>query len=204
MGTVTERKLAVAKNPTAGALPDAATPRGRKTAEERREDVLEAALEVFAEHGLSGASTDEIARKAGISQPYLFRLFRTKKELFIASTERCFRETLETFERAAEGKTGGEALQAMGEAYGQLIRSNPNRLRGQMQTYAACDDAEICAVARRGYGELVDFVERASGVDPQTLSQFFARGMLINVIASMDLLDAKEPWAQKLLQFCAE
>ncbi len=177
---------------------------GRKTAEERREDVLDAALEVFAEHGLSGASTDEIARKAGISQPYLFRLFRTKKELFIASTERCFRETLETFERAAEGKTGEEALQAMGEAYGELIRSNPNRLRGQMQTYAACADAEICAVARRGYGELVDFVERATGVDSMRLSEFFARGMLINVIASMDLLDAKESWAQKLLRFCAE
>jgi AcrR family transcriptional regulator len=176
----------------------------RKTAEERRVDVLDAALSVFAEHGLSGASTDEIARKAGISQPYLFRLFHTKKELFIASSERCLRETLETFQRAAEGKSGEEALQAMGEAYGELIRSNPNRLRGQMQMYAACDDAEICAVVRKGYGELVDFVERASGVDPVRLYEFFARGMLINVIASMDLLDAKEPWARKLLAFCAE
>jgi AcrR family transcriptional regulator len=176
----------------------------RKTAEERREDVLDAALEVFAKNGLSGASTDEIARKAGISQPYLFRLFRTKKELFVASTERCFRETLETFQRAAEGKTGEEALQAMGEAYGQLIRSNPNRLRGQMQTYAACDDPEICAVARKGYGELVDYVGRVSGVEADRLSQFFARGMLINVVASMDLLDADEPWARKLLAFCAE
>jgi len=204
MGAVTERKPAVAANPTAGALPDAAKPRGRKTAEERRVDVLDAALSVFAEHGLSGASTDEIARKAGISQPYLFRLFHTKKELFIASVERCFRETLETFEQAAEGKTGEEALRAMGEAYGELIRSNPSRLRGQMQTYAACDDTEICAVARKGYGELVDFVERASGVDAVRLSEFFARGMLINVVASMDLLDAKESWAQKVLAFCEE
>src|SRR3989442_2087238 len=167
----------------------------RKTAAERREQVLDAALEVFAEHGLSGASTDEIARKAGISQPYLFRLFRTKKELFITSVERCFRETRETFEQAAEGKTGQEALEAMGEAYGELIRSNPNRLRGQMQAYAACDDPEICAVVRKGYGEIVDYVERASGVDPERLSMFFARGMLINVVASMDLLDAEEPWA---------
>jgi AcrR family transcriptional regulator len=176
----------------------------RKTAEERRTQVLDAALEVFAEHGLSGASTDEIARKAGISQPYLFRLFHTKKELFIASTERCLRETLETFQRAAEGKSGEEALEAMGKAYGELIRSNPNRLRGQMQMYAACDDPEICAVARHGFGELVDFVERASGVDSVRLSEFFAHGMLVNVIASMDLLDAKEPWAQKLLAFAAE
>jgi AcrR family transcriptional regulator len=176
----------------------------RKTAAQRREDVLDAALSVFAEHGLSGASTDEIARRAGISQPYLFRLFHTKKELFIASTERCFRETREMFDRAAEGKRGEEALKAMSDAYGELIRSNPNRLRGQMQAYVAAGDPEIRAVVRKGYGEIVDTVERASGVDPERLSMFFARGMLINVIASMELLDAEEPWARKLLAFFAE
>jgi AcrR family transcriptional regulator len=171
----------------------------RKTADERRVDILDAALEVFAEHGLSGASTDEIARRAGISQPYLFRLFHTKKELFIASIERGFRETRETFERAAEGKNGEEALVAMGAAYGELIRSNPNRLRGQMQSYAACDDDEICAAVRRGFGDLVAAVERCSGTDAERLSQFFAKGMLINVVASMKLLDATEDWARKLL-----
>src|SRR3954464_9940640 len=131
-----------------------ATTSERKSAEERREQGVDAALDAFAEHGLS-ASTDEIARRAGISQPYLFRLFRTKKELFIASIERCYAETREIFEAAAEGKSGEDALHAMGEAYGELIRSNPNRLRAQMQTYAACDDPEVCAVARRGYGDLV-------------------------------------------------
>ena len=123
----------------------------RKSAEERREDVLQAAARgVRASTGCRGASTDEIARRAGISQPYLFRLFRTKKELFLAAVERCFAETRETFEQAAEGKTGEEALTAMGKAYGELIRSNPNRLRAQMQTYAACDDPDVRAVARRG------------------------------------------------------
>jgi AcrR family transcriptional regulator len=173
----------------------------RKTAEERREDVLVAARDVFAEHGLSGASTDEIARRAGISQPYLFRLFRTKKELFIASVERCFAETRETFEQAAEGKSGEEALKAMGQAYGELIRSNPNRLRAQMQTYAACGDPDVRRVARRGFGGLVDVVGRASGVDAETVSRFFAKGMLINVVASMDLLDADDAWARKLMSF---
>ena len=174
----------------------------RKSAGERRADVLEAARDVFAEHGLSGASTDEIARKAGISQPYLFRLFRTKKELFIAAIEQCFAETHETFAQAAEGKTGAEALKAMGRAYGELIRSNPNRLRAQMQTYAACDDPDVCAAARKGFGDLVALVQQALGVDDDTLSQFFARGMLINVVASMDLLDADEAWAKKVLAFC--
>src|SRR5204863_8828016 len=89
----------------------------RKSAEERREAVLAAALEEFASHGLSGASTEAIAAKAGISQPYVFRLFGTKKELFTAIITRCFRETLALFQRAAEGKRGAAALDAMGAAY---------------------------------------------------------------------------------------
>ena len=90
----------------------------------------------------------------------------------------------------------------MGRSYGELIRSNPNRLRAQMQTYAACDDPDVCAAARKGFGDLVAFVQQASGVDDDALSQFFARGMLINVVASMDLLDADEAWAKKVLAFC--
>jgi AcrR family transcriptional regulator len=176
----------------------------RKSAEERREQVLEVALDVFAEHGLAGASTDEIARNAGISQPYLFRLFRTKKELFIAASQRCFRESCRMFEQAAGSKTGEAALDAMGAAYWELIRSNPLRLRGQLQSYAACDDPEIRAVVREGYGEIVETVERVSGADPEQLSMFFARGMLINVVAAMDLLDSQEPWAKKLMTFIAE
>src|ERR671924_757015 len=89
----------------------------RKSAEERRESVLDAAFEDFAERGLHGASTEAIAAAAGISQPYVFRLFGTKKELFKAVVSRCFRQTLETFQRAAEGKRGEEALGAMGTAY---------------------------------------------------------------------------------------
>ena len=126
----------------------------RKTAEERREAVLDAALDEFAARGFEGASTQTIARGAGISQPYVFRLFGTKKELFKAVISRCFRETLEVFQRAAEGKRGVEALAAMGEAYGELLAGNPARLRGQMQAYAACDDQEICEVVRNGFGDL--------------------------------------------------
>ena len=84
----------------------------RKSKDERREDILDAAIAEFAAKGLHGASTDEIARLAGISQPYVFRLFGTKKELYLAVIARCFRETLEIFQRVAEGKRGEEALYA--------------------------------------------------------------------------------------------
>src|SRR5919202_3306175 len=89
----------------------------RKTKEERREEILDAALFEFAERGLHGASTEDIARRAGISQPYVFRLFGTKKDLFIAVVNRCFRETLEMFQRAAEGERGEAALRSIGRAY---------------------------------------------------------------------------------------
>src|SRR5919198_2168927 len=176
----------------------------RKTAEERREAVLDAALDEFAARGLDGASTEAIAARAGISQPYVFRLFRTKKELFKAVIARCFRETLEVFQRAAEGKRGADALAAMGEAYGQLLAENPARLRGQMQAYAACDDRDIREVVRNGFGDLHAYVERVSGLPPAQVSMFFARGMLFNVVASMGLHEGHEPWAERLIAGCNE
>src|SRR6202011_1474725 len=93
----------------------------------------------FPDRGLHGPSTEDIARRAGISQPYLFRLFGTKKELFKATVTRCFRETLDIFQRAAEGKRGEEALHAMGSAYNEKLLSDRTRLRAQMQAYSACD-----------------------------------------------------------------
>src|SRR5256885_11397552 len=101
----------------------------RKSAEERREAVLDAALEEFAARGLGGGSTEAIAAKAGISQPYVFRLFGTKKELFKAVVSRCFRQTLELFQRTAEGKRGQAALEAMGDAYVNELLPDRTRLR---------------------------------------------------------------------------
>src|SRR3954462_6885689 len=130
----------------------------RKTAEERREEILVAAMEEFGEHGLDGTSTDTIARKAGISQPYLFRLFGTKKELYLETVRRCLRQTLELFQEAAEGKRGEETLTAIGMAYRGLL-ADRTRLRAQMQAYADCDDDDVREIVREGYGRLVDYVE---------------------------------------------
>src|SRR6266516_4306934 len=161
----------------------------RKSAEERREAVLEAALEEFAARGLDGASTEAIAAKAGISQPYVFRLFGTKKELFTAVISRCFRQTLELFQRAAEGKRGEEALEAMGKAYVDELLPDRTRLRAQMQAYAACEDEEIREVVRNGYGDMVAYAERVSGLPPEAVGPFFRDGKLLDVIASVGLQD---------------
>src|SRR5437660_3328002 len=171
----------------------------RKTAAERREAVLDAALDEFALRGLDGASTEAIAAKAGISQPYVFRLFGTKKELFMAVIGRCFRQTLELFQRAAEGRRGEAALKAMGDAYVNELLPDRTRLRAQMQAYAACEDDEIRTVVRDGYGDLVAYAERVSGLSPEAIGRFFATGMLLNVIASMGLQNLDEPWAARLV-----
>ena len=170
----------------------------RQSAEQRRVAVLDAALVEFAERGLHGASTDSIARSAGISQPYLFRLFRTKKELYVASVGHCMAETLAAFRRAADGLEGEEALHAMGAAYKQLL-DDRTMLRAQLQAYAACDDVDIRKAVRRGFGEIMAHVESASGASAEEVARWFATGMMLNVAAAMDLGHAREPWAQRLL-----
>src|ERR1051325_9837610 len=101
----------------------------RKSATERREEILEAALVEFAAHGLDGGSTEAIARAVGISQPYVFLPFGTKKQLFIATIERCMRGTLEMLHTASAGLKGEDALHAIGEAYGDRLATDPTYLR---------------------------------------------------------------------------
>jgi AcrR family transcriptional regulator len=174
----------------------------RKSAAERRDEILEAAVVEFAAHGLDGGSTETIAQAAGISQPYVFRLFGTKKLLFIAAIERCLRGTLDMFHTASAGLTGEAALQAIGEAYSSRLATDPTYLQAQMQSYAAADDPEIREVVRRGFGELVEYTERVSGLPADRVAHFFAKGMLLNVMASMDLLQANDGWAQRLIAGC--
>ncbi len=176
----------------------------RRTADERREQILAAALDEVACRGIHGASTDAIARKAGISQPYLFRLFGTKKELFLSVVEKCLDDTHELFRTAAKGLHGEDAMHAIGVAYGEMLRTDPMRLRAQMQGYAACDDPEIREVMRRGFGRLVELVENVSGRSADDISSFFAGGMLMNVITMMNLADEPTVWGNRLIEGCSK
>ena len=164
------------------------------SADERRETVLRAAVHAFAVGGLDGTSTETIARDAGISQPYLFRLYPTKKALFLASTQRCFDRVAAAFTAAAEGLAGDAALDAMAVAYTELL-GDRDLLMHQMQAYAACDDPDVREVTRNGFGALWGLVERASGAGDEVIRGFFAHGMLINVITAMDLRSQHTTWA---------
>ena len=165
----------------------------RMSAGERRETVLEAAVAEFALRGLAGTSTEDVARRAGISQPYLFRLFPTKKALFLALVERCYQRIEEAFVAAAGDKTGDEALDAMGDEYERLL-DDRTLLLLQMHTYAACEDPDIRAATRAGFKRLWTLVERVSGLPFDRIVKFFAMGMLMNVAAAMDLPAIDERW----------
>ena len=177
------------------------TATGRLSAGDRRQAVIDVATAEFAVGGLHGTSTETIARRAGISHPYVFRLFGTKKELFLAVVERCFGRTLATFEdaaaRAKKTRDPGAVLRAMGKAYIELL-GDREMLLVQLHAYAACADPDVEAVVRRGYGEIYELVEGASGARADEIRQFFATGMLLNVIAAMNLGRAPEPWARRL------
>ncbi|HEX7492214.1 MAG TPA: TetR/AcrR family transcriptional regulator [Candidatus Limnocylindrales bacterium] len=162
----------------------------RLTAEERREEIVAAASIEFAETGYAGTSTDAIARRAGVSQPYLFQLFGTKKKLFMAALRDCFARTEQTFEQSGKplkeaGLPPQRILQEMGHAYVRLLLADRGILRMQLQAYAACGDPEIQTVVRGNYGALWQTVGRISGADADSVRKWFADGMLINVIASL-------------------
>lgn len=165
----------------------AAAPTRRKSAEERREEILAVGLEHFAAGGYHGTSTEVIAREAGISQPYLFRLFHTKKELFLACNDRACEKVLDAFRRAADGAEPGHKLEAMGHAYMHELLPDRHALLMLMQAYAAVSDPEIQEHVRRKYGEVVLAVSRLSGAQPDEVWRFFATGMLLNIVTALDL-----------------
>ena len=162
-----------------------APPKRRMSAEARRE-AASVAVSEFARTGLQGTSTEKIATGAEISHPYLFRLFGTKKELFLACVERCFANLTRMFTAAAEAAPEGERLMAMGHAYVGLL-ADREMLQLQLQTYAACADPEVRAAASHGYAELWALVARLSGAPEEDVRGFFATGMLLNMAAAMDL-----------------
>lgn len=177
-----------------------ALPRVRHSAEERRDEILDAAVGEFALKGLHGTATESIARRAGVSQPYIFRLFGSKKELFLATVARGFDRIDQAF-RVAVASEPEIPLQAMALAYNQLL-AHREELLLQMQSYAACSDPDVLHLVQTRYGDLYRYVQDVSGATEDDVREFFAHGMLMNVAAAIDLseLGTREDWARGCLK----
>jgi AcrR family transcriptional regulator len=187
----------------------AGAPRKRVPAAERREELITAAVHEFAHGGLHGTPVERIARRVGVAQPYVFSLFPSKQELFLAALERSFEAVADTFRRAAEDFAQGrapkkcdDALAAMGDAYKKLLASDRDLLMLQHQCYAACDDEEVRARVRRSFAQLVELVRELSGADNEQLDDFFRHGMALNVAAALrvDELSSTSAWVKSELR----
>lgn len=177
--------------------PPSAKTRTLSTAEERREEVLEAATAVFAARGIHGTPTIEVARAAGISQAYLFRLFPTKDDLALALVERCNARIEAAFSgAAAKAKAAGEdVLPAMGTAYTELI-SDRDLLLMQLHAHAASVTVPAIRDAmRESFARLYALVKRESGEPDERIGHFFQIGMTLNVLGALDAFDLDADWA---------
>jgi AcrR family transcriptional regulator len=159
----------------------------RVSSDERREQVIRAAVKEFAAHGFHAASTSAIAKRAGISQPYIYALFPNKHELFLAVHQHVVKRIHDAFAEAARGADGpDERFDRMGEAYLRLLEDR-DELLAQMQAMAAAGDPALRDPVRRQFMQLVDDVTRISEAPRRDVLDFFAKGMLLNIAAALDL-----------------
>jgi AcrR family transcriptional regulator len=172
----------------------------RMSADERRESVIRAAMIEFAERGYNGTSTQAIAVRVGVSQPYLFRLFPSKRALFEATVSRCMQDVKATFLKAVEGVDDPQdRAAAMGDAYVDLM-ADRSLLLLQMQTYVstaaaeAQGDVEVGEAVRALWLDLWDSVRVAAGMSAEEVTEFFAHGMLISTLLAMGFPPRHRVW----------
>lgn len=182
-------------------MTDTASPnRQRRTADERRKDVLDAAIIEFATLGLHGASTETIAARAGISQPYVLRLFGTKKALFLAAVAQVTDRIMDGWRTSLVGMEDAAPLDkiiVLGAQYTNLTRDE-HALRLVLQSFSSAEDPDVRLAAQHCLRSMVAWVQDATGAPLPTIQQFFAYGMMLTVAASIRATDAApdELWAR--------
>ncbi len=170
------------------------------TAEQRREELVDAAMRVFAEHG-AAAPTTEIAKEAGISQAYVFRLFPTKEELFAAVTHESSRRMMVAFQEAAARarEDGSDPLYGMGQAYDELLERERDVLMVQLYARVAASRLPLVRDAiQQCFKAVYELVKRESGADRDEIQAWFAHGMLCDVTAATGIDKLDEEWAKVL------
>lgn len=168
----------------------------RLSRSDRREQVLKTAEQEFAEYGLHGVSAEAIAHKAGITHAYVFRLFGTKKQLFLEVVREAFETMVSGLAEAAGSSSGLEALSAMGQRYNDSLKDRTLLLL-QLQAFAACGDAEVLDVVQESFGRLWQLVGNATGLDAIQIKTFMAFGMLLNVNAALGTENINADWARQ-------
>jgi AcrR family transcriptional regulator len=170
----------------------------RVPAAERRDALIAAAIEEFALGGLHGTPVDRIARRVGVAQPYVFSLFATKRDLFIAAVERGFQMVMDMFsesalqfkqEHSADSYDRVDLLGALGDSYIELLATNRPKLMFQLQAYAACEDETIRESVSDAYRRLELHIRDITGSSEDEVNEFLSHGMWLNVQAALQMMD---------------
>lgn len=173
----------------------------RQSAAERREAILDAACEEIAVSGFAGATTAGIARRAGISQPYVFRFFPTKKDLSLAVVDRCVSQIVSDWDRVVP-KPGETRLEALGRSYVEALPQRRTQLLVQLQAYAAAEDPDMAEAMRHNLSRLYRYIIHQARRDGHespyaAAAEFLSRGFLINAAMAIGLESVLTPeeWA---------
>ncbi|GAB0102944.1 TetR family transcriptional regulator [Nocardia sp. JMUB6875] len=180
--------------------------RTRMTATERSAEVLAAATSAFAESGYAATKTDEIARRAGVSQPYVIRLFGTKQQLFLAVLDQVCDRIEEIFRtgatQAEPDASPKDRLDALGEHFGEHFLTERDLSRVFLQGIAAANEPAIGANIRTHFGRLYNLAKELTGATPTEVRRFFATGMLLIDLTALQVtedFDDAPPWATEIL-----
>jgi AcrR family transcriptional regulator len=175
----------------------------RLSSDERRRQILHAALAVFGARGYEGATTDEVARAAGVSQPYVVRLFGSKENLFLAAIADALARMLAAFRAALADGDDETAGKRIGQAYVDLLA-----VRGLHQTlanaYLMGSHPVIGPAARSGFAAVWRFFRDELGLDADEARAFMAEGMLISTMIGLRLVDdyGSDPQITELFRAC--
>jgi TetR/AcrR family transcriptional regulator len=172
----------------------------RMASDERRELVLKAATEVFGQRGYAGTTTDKVAAAAGVSQPYVVRIFGTKEKLFLAVLQRALDILMTAFRQALIEDTDAPIGMRMGEAYVGLLQDR-GLLLSLMHGFVLGADPEIGKLARCGFLEVYRFLKDEAGLPPEEAANFLAHGMMLNTLVGIRMMDDydTDPDARELL-----
>jgi AcrR family transcriptional regulator len=172
--------------------------RTRLTAEERQEQLVAAAVTAFCRGGYAGTTTDQVARLAGVSQPYVIRLFGTKQHLFTAALQHAADRVEQRFREAA---AADPTLAALGAAYDAMLAER-EVLTILLHGFAAGSDPEIGPVVRECFGRVYTTVRELTGASVEQTWEFLANGMLLTVLGAMRAIGpgaVPSPWTAELL-----
>jgi AcrR family transcriptional regulator len=167
----------------------------RLSADQRREELLEAAIVEFARRGFHATTTADIASAAGVSQPYIYALFPDKRALFLACHERTTERIRDTLEQARQDAGPEADLEVeLGRAYNQMVEARPEQILFQMQARAAAAaDPEIRGPVRERWMQLVDESVRLHGEPRQVVLRYIAWAQLHDVAIALDLPEEYRP-----------